>query len=101
MTCANPVMSRTVRSNTANDRAPAYDSSPFIIPDHWYTDMAPVPESVSRSMRTSSAWSRKHVVMRRLERRRAVCVRCLANRLDGLDAERLDDRLELHEAVTD
>jgi len=43
----------------------------------------------------------KHVVMRRLERRRAVCVRCLANRLDGLDAERLDDRLELHEAVTD
>ena len=59
ITWVKPVMSCTARSKVKNDRAPAYVSSPFIIPAHWYTDMAPVPESVSRSMSTSSPFSRK------------------------------------------
>ena len=31
------------------------------MPDHWAADMAPVPESVSRSMMTSSALRRKRL----------------------------------------
>jgi hypothetical protein len=50
-----PVSSRTTRSNRKNDRLPAYDSSLLISAPHWADDIAPVPESVSRSIRTSSA----------------------------------------------
>ena len=51
----NPVRSRTASSKRKNDLLPAYDSSPRIMPAHCSDDMAPVPESVSRSMITSSA----------------------------------------------
>jgi hypothetical protein len=40
---------------------PAYDSSPSIIAAHCREDIAPVPESVSRSIRTSSACSPKRL----------------------------------------
>jgi hypothetical protein len=32
-----------------------------MIAAHWWVDMAPVPESVRRSIRTSSAWRRKRL----------------------------------------
>ena len=52
-------MSRTALSNRNQERDPAYDSSPRITAAHWFWLMAEVPESVRRSMSTSSAASRK------------------------------------------
>ena len=57
MTCRNGKSARTDSRNANHDGDPAYDSSPRWIPAHWSRDIAPVPESVSRSMITSSAWS--------------------------------------------
>ena len=59
MTCLKPVISRTAASKRKNERPPAYDSSPRCMPAHCGEDIAPVPESVSRSMSTSSARSWK------------------------------------------
>ena len=57
MTWRNGHSSWTASRNANHDGEPAYDSSPCWIAAHWSRLIAPVPESVSRSMRTSSAWS--------------------------------------------
>ncbi len=59
MTCLKPVSSCTRSLKRNQERAPAYDSSPRMIPAHCSEDIAPVPESVSRSIRMSSAGIRK------------------------------------------
>lgn len=51
----------TASRNRRNEDAPAYDSSPLWIAAHCSADIAPVPESVSRSISTSSASSRKRL----------------------------------------
>ena len=51
----NPKISRIVAANRSNERAPAYDSSPCIMAAHCAWLIAPVPESVSRSIKTSAA----------------------------------------------
>ena len=56
MTCGNGNSSWTASRNTYHDGEPAYDSSPCWTAAHWSRLIAPVPESVSRSMSTSSAW---------------------------------------------
>src|ERR1019366_4984900 len=56
---------------------PAYDSSPRIKAAHCAVDMAPVPESVSRSIRISSDETRKrfHPAASSSLRRSAIVVR--------------------------
>ena len=55
----NPVRSWTTSRKRKKERLPAYDSSPCMIAPHCAADIAPVPESVRRSMSTSSARRRK------------------------------------------
>ena len=55
MTCLNGNSAWTDSRNANHDGEPAYDSSPRWMPAHWSRDIAPVPESVSRSTTTSSA----------------------------------------------
>ena len=57
MTWQNGQSSVTASRNANHDGEPAYDSSPCWMAAHWSRLIAPVPESVSRSIRTSSAWS--------------------------------------------
>ncbi len=59
ITCLKGKSSCTAARNRYQDGEPAYDSSPRWMPAHWAADMAPVPESVSRSIRTSSEWRLK------------------------------------------
>ncbi len=59
MMCSKPVSSLTRSRKRYQDSAPAYDSSPLMMPAHCSDDIAPVPESVSRSMRISRAGMRK------------------------------------------
>ncbi len=59
MTWRKPVRSCTTSRKRKNERLPAYDSSPCMSAPHCAADMAPVPESVRRSISTSSARSWK------------------------------------------
>src|SRR5690606_6317130 len=61
MTCFRGQSDLTASSNLNHDGEPAYDSSPLCIPAHCSLDIAPVPESVSRSIRTSSLLSEKRL----------------------------------------
>ena len=53
ITCAKGKSSWTAPRNSSQDGEPAYDSSPCWIAAHWSRLIAPVPESVSRSISTS------------------------------------------------
>ena len=55
MTWRKGKSSVTASRNRNQDGDPAYDSSPCWMAAHWSRLIAPVPESVSRSMSTSSA----------------------------------------------
>jgi hypothetical protein len=55
MTCRNGKSAWTDSRNRYHDGEPAYDSSPRMTPAHCSEDIAPVPESVRRSISTSSA----------------------------------------------
>ncbi len=70
-------MSPTAASKRYHERLPAYDSSPRITAAHCSALIADVPLSVSRSMSTSSALSRKtlYPASRRLASRSAGVVR--------------------------
>ena len=59
MTWRNGKSSCTAARKTYQEGEPAYDSSPCCMAAHWSRLIAPVPESVSRSTRTSSAWRLK------------------------------------------
>jgi hypothetical protein len=54
-------MSRTACSKRRKLGLPAYDSSPCITAAHCAALIAPVPESVSRSMRIASDGRRKRL----------------------------------------
>jgi hypothetical protein len=54
-TCSNGNSSRTASRKMKKEGDPAYDSSPCCIAAHWSRLIAPVPESVSRSISTSWA----------------------------------------------
>ena len=71
MTCSNGNSSRTASRKMKNEGEPAYDSSPCWMAAHWSRLIAPVPESVSRSMSTSSAcsWNRLYAASRTVPRR--------------------------------
>ena len=86
-----PVSSCATRSKRNQLRAPAYDSSPRIIAAHCSALIAPVPESVKRSMMTSSARSAEEVVLRLLEHPPPLARRRHADGFDDLDTERFDD----------
>ena len=92
--CSKPVMSRTAASNRYKEAVPVYDSSLAIMPAHCRDDMAPVPLSVSRSINTCSALSRKWIVACLREQRfdaPSVWVKRIG--LDRAHAERFDDGL--------
>src|SRR5450759_11558 len=61
MTCWNPVSSLIAFSNRKKLLEPAYASSPRIIPAHCAELIAPVPESVGRSISTFADASRKRL----------------------------------------
>ncbi len=71
--CGMPVSSRSTASKRYQLRAPAYDSSPRIMPAHCSLDIAAVPLSVSRSIITSSAgiWKTLKCARRRIASRSA------------------------------
>lgn len=58
-TWRKPVTLCTASRKRNHEGLPAYDSSPATSAAHCSADMAPVPESVSRSMSTSCDGSRK------------------------------------------
>ena len=94
MTWRNGHSSWTAARNVNQDGEPAYDSSPCWMAAHWSRLIAPVPESVSRSMRTSSAWRANRLQAGGRDGGLALGARRDADGLDGVDAEGLDDRPE-------
>ncbi len=56
ITCRNGNRAWTASRKRNQDGLPAYDSSPRWMPAHCSALIAPVPESVRKSMRTSSEW---------------------------------------------
>ena len=62
-----------------------------MMPAHCAADIAPVPESVSRSISTSSRVQPEDVELRPAERLEALLARRQLQRFDRLDLERLDD----------
>ncbi len=71
--------------------APAYDSSPRMMPAHWSALIAAVPLSVNRSISTSSAGTMKQVVSAPLKDFFSLLEGGELDRLDRLDFERLDN----------
>jgi hypothetical protein len=92
ITCRKPVMSFTAASKRPKLGLPAYDSSPIMMAAHCAALIAPVPESVSRSMTMRCDGRRKEVVAGGREQRFALLACRHGDRLDALDAKRLDDR---------
>ena len=83
------------RRGTGRTRASRRRTSlPRWMPAHCSADIAPVPESVSRSIRTSSARSRTGCTRLRPAASAALRPGGLPHRLDRVDAERLDDGAE-------